>query len=105
MNDLSNEDLGAQYLEAKVKAKEAAEAVKTLEKELDDRLGDGDEITVNGTLHRWTVSVGKSVSYKKVLDWLHSKVQPDVQVLIEEGQEMTDHVGSRTTKSLKPVVE
>ncbi len=105
MDDVTNERLAEEYLDAKVRAKAAAEEVKVLEKALDERLGDGDEVVVNGVRHRWSVSVGKSVSYKKVLDWLHGLVTPDVQVLVEEGQAMPEHVGSRTTKSLKPVAE
>ena len=101
----TTEDLAASYLDKKAEAKTVAEEVKRLEKALDSRLADGDEVSVRGVAHRWTVSVGKSVSYKKVLDWLHGKVQPDVQTLIEEGQELPAHNGSRTTKSLKPVTE
>lgn len=101
--EISTEELAQKYLEQKQAAKDASTLLDTYKKELGSRLQDGDELTVGASRYRWSVSVGKSVKYKVVLDWLHSVVSPDVQCLIEEGQEMPAHKGSRTTKDLKPV--
>lgn len=101
MNDLSTEEVAAVFLEAKKAEKEATEKAKLYQAELDRRLSDGDELTLTGLRYRWSVSVGKSVPYKKVLDWLFPQLGADLQVMVEEQQ--VNLSSDRTTKTLRPI--
>ncbi len=101
MNDLSNDQLAELFLTSKQEEKAAKEAVSKYQKELASRLGDGDRVTAFGQPHVWVERVDRSIPYKKVLDWLHARVDPSVMVLIEEGQDIL--AGSRTTRTLKVV--
>lgn len=96
------EEVASEYLQAKAEAKAAKERVETLKKVMGRRAGSG-PINVGGILYQWVVSVAPTTKYKGLLDWLHDRVQPDVQVLIEEGKGMAEHAGTRTTQDLKPV--
>lgn len=93
-------ETAAAYLQAKAEAKAANDRVSGLKKDLDALMQDGDEISVLGEAYRWVVSVGKSPSYGKLVDWLYEVCTPDVGVLIEEGK--AKFTGTRTTKDLKP---
>lgn len=100
MTTTNLEDTAAMYLRAEAEAKEAAKRAKDLKDELDALMESGQEISVLGVPYVWTVSEGRSPKNAEFIKWLHSQVTPDVQVMIEEGQEA--FVGVRVTKSLKP---
>lgn len=99
--DLSTEEVAAVFLEAKKAEKEAAEKAKLYQAELDRRLSDGDELVLSGLRYRWNVSVGQSVPYKKVLDWVFPQLGADLQVMVEEQQ--ANLSSERTTKTLRPI--
>lgn len=101
MNELSNEQLAELFLTAKEEKRAAEESVSRYQKELAGRLGAGDRVEAFGQLYTWVERVDRSIPYKKVLDWLHARVDPSVMVLIEEGQVLLS--GSRTTRTLKAV--
>lgn len=97
------EEIANEYLTAKAEAKAASQRADKAKSELADLLQDGDEVSVQGYLYEWRITVGRNPSYKKVLDWLKEVCPPDISVLIEEGS--NKFTGSRVTKDLKLVDE